>query len=229
MCGIFGYVGEQNALSIGLDGIATLEYRGYDSAGMALQTTDGIMVAKTEGPIKNLRRKLDGRQWQGQAGIWHTRWATHGEPSEANAHPHGDCRRRIWVVHNGIIQNHAELKRGLIARGHRFTSETDTEVLPHLIEECYTGDLAGALRSALAAVDGTYGIVAMAAGEPDRLVAARMESPLVIGVGERERFIASDPVALMAHTAEIIHLENGEIAVLTPTSHEITGHARLFR
>lgn len=223
MCGIFGYVGSRNAFAIGLRGIKDLEYRGYDSVGMALEIAAGeIVVVKTVGKVENLYGKLADREWRGRTSLWHTRWATHGEPSERNAHPHGDCRNQIWVAHNGIIENHVELKAWLARRGHRFLSETDTEVLPHLLEEHYRGDLAQALREALTATRGTYGVVVMDAREPQRLVAARMASPLVIGVGRNERLVASDATAILPHTSEVLHLDDGDIAVLTPNRHEIT-------
>lgn len=224
MCGIFGYVGTRDTISIGMQGIKALEYRGYDSAGMALVTAEGeIAVIKAVGKIENLRAKLAANELpKSTAGIWHTRWATHGAPSEENAHPHGDCQGRIWVVHNGTIENHAELRAGLVSRGHHFRSDTDTEVIPHLIEEAYDGNLAEAMRSALSRVRGTYGIVALAAAEPGRLVAARLASPLVIGLAKNATLIASDAAAILTHSREVIHLDDGDIAVLGARSHRIT-------
>ncbi|RME70240.1 MAG: glutamine--fructose-6-phosphate transaminase (isomerizing) [Planctomycetota bacterium] len=215
MCGIFGYVGLRSATPVLLEGLRQLEYRGYDSAGIA--TLDGgLQVVRSVGKIAALERRLRDRPLDGSCGIAHTRWATHGAPTEANAHPHTDCRGEIAVIHNGIIENHAALRRELEARGHRFRSETDTEVLAHLIEESYEGDLEQAVERALGRVRGAFGIAVMRDGEPGRIVLARRGSPLVIGIGVNEHFAASDVTALVRHTRQVLHLEDDEIAVIEP-------------
>ncbi|MFQ6059272.1 MAG: glutamine--fructose-6-phosphate aminotransferase, partial [Anaerolineae bacterium] len=199
MCGIVGYVGQRFAAPILLDGLKRLEYRGYDSAGVAVLTLDGeIAIQKTEGKLIRLIEALDGRAPAGFLGIGHTRWATHGAPNEANAHPHTDCSGRIVVVHNGIIENFSPLRQELTARGHRFASETDTEVIAHLIEEAYQerkGSPSGfveAVRVALQQVRGAYAIAVFCQDEPELLVGARLFSPLVVGLGEGENYLASD-------------------------------------
>lgn len=222
MCGIFGYVGSGDAFGIGLAGIKRLEYRGYDSAGFALATSTGIQVEKAEGRIGALEAKLNGATFHGSASIWHTRWATHGKPSEENAHPHGDCGGRIFVVHNGIIENYSQLRHELISAGHTFRSETDTEVLPHLIEAYYEGDLVAAVRRALRRVVGTFGLVVLSADHPSMLVAARMASPLVIGIGRGEHFVASDVAALLRHTRDVVTLENEDLAVIESDRYSLT-------
>lgn len=227
MCGIIGYVGPRNAVEVGIAGLKRLEYRGYDSAGLAVITPgEGLTVVKARGEIKALAAKLEGRMLPGNTLIAHTRWATHGEPSEANAHPHSDCEGRIAVVHNGIIEDYRELKAWLRDRGHRFQSETDTEVLPHLIEELSTvfsgASLVEVVRQALRRVRGTYGLVVLARDNPQALVAARLASPLVIGIGRGEYFVASDVAALLPYTRDVILLDDGEIALVTPAGHAIT-------
>lgn len=213
MCGIVGYVGKREALPILMGGLRALEYRGYDSAGLAFHEGCTLRVVKAPGRIDRLAEALDERRWSGvNAGIAHTRWATHGVPNEHNAHPHVDCAGEIAVVHNGIIENYSELKRWLENSGHRFQSETDTEVLAHLIEEYYDGDALTAVRSALAHLHGTYGLAVMTAAAPDEIIVARLGSPLVIGIGEGETLIASDPSALVASTRNVIYLDDGEIA-----------------
>lgn len=215
MCGIVGYVGEREARPVLLAGLQKLEYRGYDSAGVMLAEDGRLAVVKRKGRLAELTAHLDGKYAAGQCGAGHTRWATHGRPSDENAHPHLDCGGDIGVVHNGIIENYQELRRELAARGHLFRSETDTEVLPHLIEEHYEGDLLEAVRSALRHVHGSYAIVVQTAKEPGRLVVARQDSPLVIGLGEGENFVASDIPAVLPYTREVYVLEDGEIAEVT--------------
>ncbi len=216
MCGIVGYIGGKDACEILVQGLKQLEYRGYDSAGIALLVDNHIHVAKTPGKVSKLEEQLDD-SLSANSGIGHTRWATHGEPNTVNAHPHIDCSGDIAIIHNGIIENYAALKTKLISMGHQFKSQTDTEVLAHLVEEFRSQghSLDIAVRLALKEVDGTFGIVAMSASEPDVLVAARRGSPLVIGLGDSENLVASDASALVKHTREVIYLHDNEIAVLT--------------
>jgi glucosamine--fructose-6-phosphate aminotransferase (isomerizing) len=212
MCGIVGYVGRQDALPILIAGLHRLEYRGYDSSGVAVVTRSGLKVHKAAGKVRQMEATLP-RRLKGTVGIAHTRWATHGQPTDANAHPHTDCSGNIAVVHNGIIENAAELRAELEAKGHVFRSQTDTEVLAHLIE-AFGGEIDQAVRQALTVIQGTYGIVVIDARQPDRLVAGRNGSPVVVGVGEREMFIASDVAALVRHTEQVLYLDDHEVAVL---------------
>ncbi len=222
MCGIVGYVGPRDASPILLDGLRRLEYRGYDSAGIAILAPSGkIEIRKSEGKLKKLIDALNGSAPVGHLGLGHTRWATHGAPNDTNAHPHADCTGRIVVVHNGIIENYAELRESLRARGHKFITETDTEVLAHLIEEEMKGNalaFVGAVQRALKQVRGTYGIGVFDQDHPELLIGARHFSPLVIGIGEGENFIASDIPALLPHTKNVMLIEDGEIAALTRDS-----------
>ena len=212
MCGIVGYVGRQDAAPILLAGLHRLEYRGYDSAGVAVVARSGLKVHKAVGKIAQLEAALPKRL-RGTVGIGHTRWATHGEPSDANAHPHVDCTGNIAVAHNGIIENASTLRARLEAEGHVFRSHTDTEVLAHLIEAA-GGDLTQAVRTAVAAIDGTYGLAVVDARHPDRFVVARNGSPVVIGIGQREMFVASDAAALVRHTRQVVYLDDGELATI---------------
>ncbi len=211
MCGIIGYIGQKQAAPILLEGLKRLEYRGYDSAGVALAQGGMIEVIKEKGRISILEEKMRGREFGATLGISHTRWATHGEPSEKNAHPHYDCSRRIAVAHNGIIENFIHLRRKLEAEGHKFVSETDTEVLSHLIEKFYVENLSEAVRSALKLVRGTYGIAVLAADQPNVIVAARRGSPLVVGLGDGEYFLSSDVSALLPFTRKVIYPDDGEM------------------
>ena len=223
MCGIVGYVGARDATPILLDGLRRLEYRGYDSAGVAVLTPRGdIVIRKSEGKLKKLVDLVNNNMPSGQLGLGHTRWATHGAPNDTNAHPHADCTGRIVVVHNGIIENYAELRDELRAQGHRFITETDTEVLAHLIEEELRGArgegalaLVGAVQRALKRVRGAYGIGVFDRTNPDLLIGARHFSPLVVGLGDGENFIASDIPALLPHTRKVLLIEDGEIAALS--------------
>ena len=214
MCGIIAYVGRQQAAPLLLEGLRRLEYRGYDSAGIAV-LDDKLEIRKAAGKLRELENLLAGRLLKGCLGIGHTRWATHGPPSTANAHPHADCRGRIAVVHNGIIENYLALRRKLEAEGHRFRSETDTEVIPHLLEAHYRGDLLAALQATLRELEGSFAIVAVCADEPGRLVVARRHSPLLVGLDRRENWAASDLPALMPHTRRTYVLDDGETAALT--------------
>ncbi|KKQ27784.1 MAG: Isomerizing Glutamine-fructose-6-phosphate aminotransferase [Candidatus Magasanikbacteria bacterium GW2011_GWC2_37_14] len=211
MCGIVGYLGKKPALPILIQGLRRLEYRGYDSAGVAVMNGE-IVRMRAVGKIDSLADKLKDTKIEGTVGIAHTRWATHGGVTEENAHPHFACDGKLVIAHNGIIENYRELKEKLTSLGHTFKSETDTEVLAHLIEVNYKGDLRLAVETALAQVRGTYGLVAMHANEPNKIVAARLGSPLVIGIGEGEYFIASDATPMLAYTKKVTFLEDGEIA-----------------
>ncbi len=213
MCGIIGYLGYRPALPLILNGLKRLEYRGYDSAGIAVLENGAFWSIKRKGKIRALEAEIKGPV-TGTMGIGHTRWATHGEPSTENAHPHFDCQMHITLVHNGIIENYAQLKEQLKAKGHQFRSDTDTEVLVHLIEMFYEGDLAMAVRNALSLVEGTFGIVAFSTLEPGRMIAARRGSPLVIGIGDNETFLASDGSAIVEHTHSVIYLSDDEMAVV---------------
>jgi glucosamine--fructose-6-phosphate aminotransferase (isomerizing) len=222
MCGIVGYVGPRDAAPILIDGLRRLEYRGYDSAGIAVVTGNGeVFIEKKAGKLSNLTDQLNGDAPAGHPGIGHTRWATHGSPNDTNAHPHTDCSGNLALIHNGIIENYAEIKRRLVAEGHRFTSETDTEVLAHLIETKYSGDLVEAVRTALNEVRGAYAIGVMHTEHPDRIVGARMNVPLIVGIGDGEGFLASDVPAILEHTKNVVILHEGDIADVTPTGTRI--------
>jgi glutamine---fructose-6-phosphate transaminase (isomerizing) len=216
MCGIVGYVGHRDALSVIVPGLHRLEYRGYDSAGIATVNDGTLDVRKTTGKIAALETLIEADRPAGTLGIGHTRWATHGRPTDANAHPHVDCRSTLAVVHNGIIENYRELRRTLAAEGHRFRSQTDTEVIAHLIERHLTDDLADAVRRAARDLHGAYAVACISADAPGTLVAFRRgSSPLVVGYGQGEMFIASDVPALLGKTHEVLVLEDGDLAVLT--------------
>ena len=225
MCGIIGYAGPRQAASVLLDSLQRLEYRGYDSAGIAVLDDDGgaTAVAKSNLKVADLIEQLDRTGIPpGHTGIGHTRWATHGRPTVANAHPHRDCTGRIHIIHNGIIENYRELRVELTAAGHEFTSDTDTEVVPHLIEQYYKGDLAGAVRSALQRIRGAYALVVVSADEPSRIVGARLNAPLVIGLGDDEVFVSSDITALIPYTKRVVLLGEGEVASVSPDSVVLT-------
>ncbi len=245
MCGITGYVGKGEAVETTINNLKRLEYRGYDSAGIAYPNCASIQIVRAAGKIVNLERALEDVPHAAHAAIAHTRWATHGRPNEANAHPHRDCTGRLVVVHNGIIENYAELRRELIAQGHVFTSETDTEVLAHLIEEeekeerkkekgksseddafssplSPVSSLAASIRRALRRVTGSYAIAVLSQDAPDTIFVARKDSPLVVGLGEGENFLASDIPAVMRYTRRVILLEDGDFATITPDSVTVT-------
>src|SRR3989344_1919080 len=234
MCGIVGYIGKQKDVRSALDSLKRLEYRGYDSAGLAafIPERKEILWKRALGRIQELERSLEGVSAQGSPILLHTRWSTHGAPTEANAHPHADCKENIFVVHNGIIENYRQLKEKLLAKGHRFLSETDTEVLPHLIEHFFSasariaanrqGNLEEAVRKALALVQGSYGIAVIAKDDPEKIVAARLSSPLVISVNDSGGFVASDPAALLSYSNKMVFLDDGEIAVITPQEFRVS-------
>ena len=215
MCGIVGYVGERRAQDVLLAGLGKLEYRGYDSAGIAVFRDGAIEVSKSVGRLGKLVDVLAGAPMEGTLGVGHTRWATHGRPSVANAHPHVGCAREFVVVHNGIIENYLQLREELQASGHHFTSETDTEVVAHLLEDHYRGDLLDAVFAIVGQIRGAYALAIMTEREPDRIVAVRKHSPLVIGLGEGENFVASDIPALLEYTRDVYVMQEGEVAVVT--------------
>ncbi len=222
MCGIVGFTGKTQAVSFLLDGLSRLEYRGYDSAGIAVLNKGKIHVVKTVSRISDLMEKTENRRdIEGTIGIGHTRWATHGVPSDANAHPHLNAGSKFAVVHNGIIENYAELSNELIADGIKFLSETDTEVVPHLISKYYKGDFFSAVAKAVNRLKGSYALGIICSDYPDTLIAVRKFSPLIIGLSPEANFIASDATAIVLHTRDIMYIEDGEIAVLTPHSVKI--------
>jgi len=215
MCGIVGYIGKRVAIPILVDGLKKLEYRGYDSAGVAVLDCEKIVVSKSVGKLVALEEELGQNYSQACIGIGHTRWATHGRPSQVNAHPHCDCKQDFVVVHNGIIENYLELKDKLIEKGHNFASETDTEVLAHLLEDYFEGDLEGAVRKVLKTIRGSYAMVVLRRRDPNKLVAARKDSPMVVGLGEGEFFVASDITAILNYTRKVYILDDGEMVVIT--------------
>ncbi len=226
MCGIVGYIGPRNVVGVLMDGLRRLEYRGYDSAGVAVVDDGAVVGEKRVGKLANLEEALKQHPLKGSVGIGHTRWATHGRPSDSNAHPHLDCSGRIAVIHNGIIENYAPLRAALIERGHTFASDTDTEVVAHLIEERYKGDLAAAVRSVLGEVHGAYALGVLSSESPDEIVFARNgASPLVVGLGEGETFVASDTPAIMEYTRKQLVIHEGEVVVVTRDGAEISTFA----
>ncbi len=220
MCGIVGYTGSRPAKGILIEGLMRLEYRGYDSAGIAIEQDGELQIVHRKGKVASLAHTVDHFDFTGTCGIGHTRWATHGRPSEANAHPHASCDGRIAVVHNGIIENFAELREELEAKGHAFTSETDTEVIAHLIEDVYDGDLLEAVRESTQRLVGAYAIAATSDHEPGTIIAARKDSPLVVGQGADGSFVASDIIALIDDTRDVVLLSDGEVAKLDPSGIE---------
>ena len=221
MCGIIGYIGSRGATPLLLEGLRRMEYRGYDSAGVAVMNGSGVETRKAAGKISMLEEVLDASPIEGDMGIGHTRWATHGVPNECNAHPHIDCKGNIAVVHNGIIENSGTLKKGLLARGHTFRSDTDTEVIAHLIEEAFDDNLEDAVIEALWQIEGTYGIAVVSSLDRNKIVAARKGSPLLIGLGDGEYYVASDVSAILAQTREVVYLDDGDVAVLTRDGYTI--------
>jgi glucosamine--fructose-6-phosphate aminotransferase (isomerizing) len=221
MCGIVGYVGAREAGPILLEGLRRLEYRGYDSAGVAIQNGAGIVVSKLAGRVQGLKELLGKTPVHGTSGIAHTRWATHGAPNQRNAHPHTDCGGRIALVHNGIIENADALRAALEGAGHRFVTETDTETLAHLIEDAAGATLEARVVAALGHVEGTYGLAVVSADEPGKIVVARRGSPVLLGIGPDECFVASDASAILEHTRSVVYLDDGDIAVLTPNAYQV--------
>src|SRR5438477_10218135 len=223
MCGIVGYVGAREAVPILLEGLRRLEYRGYDSAGVAVMNggSAGVTVRKLAGRVQGLRQALEGEPVHGSTGIAHTRWATHGAPTTRNAHPHVDCTGRLALVHNGIIENADALRAALQASGHRFCTETDTETLAHLIEDAGGETLEARVIAALGHVVGTYGLAVVSADHPGTVVVARQGSPVLLGIGDGEQFVASDVAAILEHTRSVVYLDDGDIAVLTPDGYHI--------
>ncbi|WP_312517885.1 glutamine--fructose-6-phosphate transaminase (isomerizing) [Anaerospora sp.] len=222
MCGIVGYVGSNQAAKFLLEGLSKLEYRGYDSAGIAIYDGSKITVQKSVGRLVNLQKINDNNPVAGHLGIGHTRWATHGRPSDVNSHPHTDCTGKFVVVHNGIIENYMHIKEELIAKGHHFASETDTEVVAHLLEEFYEGDFEAAVKKVLSKIEGSYALVFMSQNDPDKIICTKQDNPLVIGLGEGENFIASDIPAIISRTRKTYILSDGELAVVTKDSVWVT-------
>ena len=224
MCGIIGYYGEKNSVPILIKGLKRLEYRGYDSAGIAVMNSDGIQSIKKAGKVSVLNKEIDDARLNGSIGMGHTRWATHGEPNDKNAHPHWDHSGKIAIVHNGIIENYSAIKQVLVSKGVEFKSDTDTEVLVQLISDFYYNEglaFERAVQVALNQVVGAYGIVTFCSEEPDKLVAARSGSPLVLGLGENEYFIASDASPIVDYTRNVVYLDEGEMLTITRDGHEI--------
>lgn len=225
MCGIVGYIGKNQDIRVGIEALRRLEYRGYDSAGAAWYNSDKkeIFCVKKAGRIDNLEKAVGESNLNpiGNPFILHTRWATHGGVTEQNAHPHFDCQKGIFLVHNGIIENYRELKEKLIKEGHQFRSQCDTEVLPHLIEKYFQGNLEEAVRKALKEVRGTYGLAVISKSDPQKMVAARLSSPLLLGIGQDEILVASDPSAVITYTRQVVNLDDNEMAVITPTDFRI--------
>ena len=222
MCGIVACVGNRSALPILVEGLKRLEYRGYDSSGVAILRDSGAFLVKSAGKVAALEAKLSDAPEKGSTGIAHTRWATHSKPTEANAHPHADCKNSLFLVHNGIIENFVKLKKGLEEKGHRFLSETDTEVLAHLMEEYYNGSLDATVQKALAYVEGTFGIAVLHVAHPGEIVVARRGSPMILGIGDEESLAASDVSALALHTKQVLYLEDNEVAHLRAGDFSIT-------
>ena len=223
MCGIVGYIGNRKAVPIILDGLRRLEYRGYDSAGLAVYCGENEpAVRRASGKLRNLEDAIRMNPVDGSYGIGHTRWATHGRPTEENAHPHRDCKGDIVVVHNGIIENYISLKHKLEAEGHEFRTETDTEVIAHLIEKYFNGNLEAAVRDAIAELTGIFALAVIAGSDPNKIIAARSGPPVVIGLGDGEYFVASDVPAILSHTRDVIFLADGDMAVLTPEGVTLT-------
>jgi len=222
MCGIIGYVGKKDALPLLMEGLKRESYRGYDSSGVCVFDGDKVICKKAVGKLEELEKKVSEGEITGGIGIGHNRWATHGGVTEENAHPHADCKENIFVVHNGIIENFVELKKRLTEQGHTFKSETDTEVLAHLSEEFFEGNLENAVRKALSRIRGTYGLVVIAKEDLGKMVAARLSSPLVLSINSSGGFVASDPAALISHSNKMVFLEDNEIAVIKEDDFTVT-------
>src|SRR3954454_18911339 len=216
MCGIVGYIGAREAVPLIVDGLRRLEYRGYDSAGIAVfSSAKRLEVRRASGKLCNLEEVIRNRPLSGLYGIGHTRWATHGRPTEENAHPHRDCKGEIVVVHNGIVENYLSLRKQLTAEGHAFKTETDTEVVAHLVEKHLNGNLEHAVREAIKQITGVFALSVISSSDPNKIVAARSGPPVVVGLGQDEFFVASDVPAILSYTRDIIFLNDGDVAVLT--------------
>ena len=224
MCGIVGYVGSNKAKKFLVEGLSMLEYRGYDSAGISVVSNNIIKTCKTKGKIVSLQELLKTNDIDGSLGIGHTRWATHGVPSDNNSHPHNNMSNTISIVHNGIIENYVKLRNSLEEAGYKFLSETDTEVIVHLIDSYYKGDIVNACRCAVKDLEGSYALGVICSNEPDKLIAIRKDSPLVIGVSDDEKYIVSDVTALLSRTRDVYMLNDNEMAILTPNSVTITDY-----
>src|SRR6202789_4176580 len=224
MCGIVGYVGPKEVVPVILEGLRRLEYRGYDSAGIAVgdHGRGGLALRRAPGKLRNLEEAIRQHPIHGTYGIGHTRWATHGRPTEENAHPHRDCTGDVGVVHNGIVENFIPLKELLQSEGHVFKTETDTEVIAHLVEKYFTGNLEEAVRAAVKEVRGVFALVVMSRKDPNKIVAAREGPPVVVGLGKNEYFVASDVPAILSHTRDMFFLADGDMAILTPEGVTLT-------
>src|ERR671911_620563 len=226
MCGIIGYIGSKPVVPVLLDGLRRMEYRGYDSAGVALVSPEGIALRRSAGKLANLESAIRSEPVDGLYGVGHTRWATHGRPTEENAHPHRDCTGRIVVVHNGIIENYLELKRQLQKEGHKFVTETDTEIVAHLVEREMRGDgLENGVRRALLRMRGLFALVLISSDDPNKIVTVRNGPPIVVGLGDGEFFVASDIPAILSHTRDVVFLGDEEMAVITPRGVEFTDYS----
>src|SRR5690348_1787987 len=225
MCGIIGYIGPKDVVPVLIDGLRRLEYRGYDSAGVAVVKNGCVDLRRSAGKLSNLETVIGSAPLSGEYGVGHTRWATHGRPTEENAHPHRDCSGRIVVVHNGIIENYLDLKRQLQQEGHTFVTETDTEIVAHLVERESQGDgLENAVRRALLYMRGLFALVLISADDPDKIVTVRNGPPIVVGLGDNEFFVASDIPAVLSHTRDVVFLGDEEMAVITPAGVAFTDY-----
>src|SRR6202171_5321551 len=226
MCGIVGYIGPKKVVPLILDGLKRLEYRGYDSAGIAVVQASGkLEIRRAPGKLRNLEELIAKSPIEGVYGIGHTRWATHGRPTEENAHPHRDCHGDIVVVHNGIVENYLALKHQLTEEGHRFVTETDTEVIAHLVEKHFDGNLENAVRDTVRQLTGVFALSVISRKDPNKIVAARSGPPVVVGLGDGEYFVASDVPAILSHTRDMIFLADGDMAILTPEGVHLTDFA----
>src|SRR5512144_2056487 len=226
MCGIIGYIGSKKVVPVLIDGLRRMEYRGYDSAGVAVVSPEGIALRRSAGKLANLEQAIRVEPVEGLYGVGHTRWATHGRPTEENAHPHRDCTGKIVVVHNGIIENYLDLKLELQSQGHKFVTETDTEIVAHLVErEMKSDGLENAVRRALMLMRGHFALVLISADDPEKIVAVRNGPPIVVGLGDHEFFVASDIPAILSHTRDVVFLGDEEMAVVTHHGVEFTNFA----
>src|SRR5918997_310507 len=226
MCGIIGYIGPKDVVPVLIDGLRRLEYRGYDSAGVAVVKGGAVNLRRSAGKLANLEQVIGADPLAGEYGVGHTRWATHGRPTEENAHPHRDCTGKVVVVHNGIIENYLDLKRELQRQGHEFVTETDTEIVAHLVErEMQDDGLENAVRRALLYMRGLFALVLISAEDPNKIVTVRNGPPIVVGLGDREFFVASDIPAILSHTRDVVFLGDEEMAIITPSGVEFTDYS----